>query len=132
MRLFLMTSDTIDFLYFIFLKFVFKKIIFKTRKKNVFCIQIFFILRNCNKLSIKNKLYQKSTKINAFEQKICISHSLVDHIIACKTNANLSHFSVIGTSNSNFELRILESLHINKKKPVLNRNIASHPLEIVK
>ena len=38
----------------------------------------------------------------------------------------------IGTINSNFELRILESLHINKNKPVIYRNISSYPLEIVK
>ena len=43
MRLFLMTSDTIDVLYFIFFKFVFKEI-FKTRKK-VFCIQIFLYIK---------------------------------------------------------------------------------------
>ena len=42
------------------------------------------------------------------------------------------NFSIIGTSNSNFELRILESLHIKKNKPILNRTIASYPLEIVK
>ena len=69
-----------------FFKFVFKKIIFKTQKKNVFRLQIFFILRNCNKLSIKNKSYQKSTKINAFEQKICICHSL-DYYYYCITSA---------------------------------------------
>ena len=62
-----------------FFKFVLTKIIFKTRKKNVFGLQIFFILRNCNKLSIKNKSYRKSTKINAFEQKICICRSLVHY-----------------------------------------------------
>ena len=71
MLLFLMTSETIDALYLIFFKFVFTKIIFKP-KKSVFGLQIFFILINCNKLSIKNKSYQKSTKINAFEEKICI------------------------------------------------------------
>ena len=73
-----MTSETIDVLYFIFLKFMFTKIIFKPKKKNVFGLQIFFILINCNKLSIKNKSFQKSTKINAFEQKICICHSQDD------------------------------------------------------
>ena len=44
----------------------------------------------------------------------------LDHITAWKTNANLSNFSVITTSNRIFELRILESLHSNKNKPVLN------------
>ena len=58
--------------------------------------------------------------------------AILDHITACKTNANLSNFSIIVTSKSNSELRILESLHINKNKLVLNRNIASYPLEIVK
>ena len=46
--------------------------------------------------------------------------SILDHITACETNANLSNFSIIGTSNSNFEFRTLESLHVNKNKPVLN------------
>ena len=75
MRLFLMTSDTIDVLYFFFLNLCSQKYL-KPEKKNVFGLQIFFILRNCNKLSIKNKSYRKSTKINAFEQKICICRSL--------------------------------------------------------
>ena len=44
--------------------------------------------------------------------------AILDHITACKTNANLSNFSVIATSNSEFELIILEFLHINKNKQV--------------
>ena len=83
MRLFLMTSDTIDVLYFIFFKFVFTKI-FKTQKKTFSIFKYFFTLRNCNKLSLKNKSYQKSTKINAFEQKICVCHSPGYHAYALK------------------------------------------------
>ena len=37
--------------------------------------RVVYVNRNFNKLRIKHKSYSKSTKIYAFEQKICIHHS---------------------------------------------------------
>ena len=79
MRLFLMTSDTIDVLYILHFYLCSQKYL-KPGGKNVLGLEIFFILRNCNKLSIKNECYRKSTKINALEQEICACHSLDNNV----------------------------------------------------
>ena len=39
---------------------------------------------------------------------------------------------IIGTSNNITDLRILESLHIHKHKPILNSTVSAFPLSIVK
>ena len=56
-----------------------------------------------------------------------------DHTISCTspTSLELENFSIIGTSSNITELRILESIHIFKLKPILNNTISAHPLYIL-
>ena len=44
-------------------------------------LRTFFSRRNLNKLSIKRRSYPKSTKINAFEQKLNIYHKMKNNLI---------------------------------------------------
>ena len=75
MRLFLFTSVAIDILFL--LKFLCEWIIILSLKKIVSGLHVLFHLHSdFNKLNIKiYQLYLKSTKINAFERKICICHN---------------------------------------------------------
>ena len=51
-----------------------------------------------------------------------------EHTISCGYNAGFSDFSVLSSANSNFVLRIQESLEILRDNPALNRQLTSLPL----
>lgn len=58
-------------------------------------------------------------------------HSAVrEHAGTCKIRLSPDHFEIIDSSN-NFDLRILESLHIKQRKPLLNNMMSAVPLHIV-
>ena len=54
-----------------------------------------------------------------------------DHAQQCDVRVSLQNFQVLGTTNSFSDLFILESIHIVKKKPVLNNQLTSFHLSIV-
>ena len=55
-----------------------------------------------------------------------------EHCSSSRHCFKFSNFSIIDTCNSSeYDLRILETLHINKSKPVLNRNLTAMQLNIV-
>ena len=59
-------------------------------------------------------------------------HSVIrDHSDQCDVRVALKNFHVLGATNSFSDLFILESLHILKKKPVLNNQLTSFNLSIV-
>ena len=53
------------------------------------------------------------------------------HATQCDVPVKLDNFSIIGSSNNSFELRILESLHIFRDKPSLNESQSAFPLLLV-
>ena len=53
------------------------------------------------------------------------------HAEACNSTFSIKDFKVIGRENNIQYLRILESLHIMRDKPVLNENTSAVPLNIV-
>ena len=53
------------------------------------------------------------------------------HAENCNSTFSIKDFKVIGRENNLQYLRILESLHILKKKPVLNDNSSAMPLNVV-
>ena len=59
-------------------------------------------------------------------------HSMVmTHSESCGLPVTLDDFCIIGSTSSAIDLRILESKHIFKLKPVLNDGQSSYPLRIV-
>ena len=54
------------------------------------------------------------------------------HSDQCASDLNPDHFSIVGYNNNFSSLRILESLHILKNKPVLNETTSAFPLLINK
>lgn len=53
------------------------------------------------------------------------------HFETCKTDFSLENFKVIGKVNNILDLRILESLHIFKRRPNLNNNASAMPLNVI-
>ena len=53
-----------------------------------------------------------------------------DHILICKQPVSFDDFKVLASSNSEFHLKIKESLLILHDQPVLNKNEASLPLHL--
>ena len=53
------------------------------------------------------------------------------HAEGCSSNISLDDFTIIGRETSLHDLRLLESLHISKKKPCLNDNTSAVQLNVV-
>ena len=58
--------------------------------------------------------------------------SIMEHVNrSCNTNIDLSHFSIIDKVEGEFNLRLLESVYINKVKPNLNNHNSAVKLHIL-
>ena len=51
-----------------------------------------------------------------------------EHLCSCGYSVSFSGFSILSSAQSNFILKVQESLLILSDKPVLNRQVASVPL----
>ena len=60
-----------------------------------------------------------------------VASSIRDHSLECDTPYTIDDFKIIDQKRSNFNLRILESLYIFKKKPSLNDKSSAFKLGIV-
>ena len=54
-----------------------------------------------------------------------------EHSKLCKCEIDIKNFRIIGSCNSEFGLRILESLHINKARPDLNNMSSCYALSMI-
>ena len=60
-----------------------------------------------------------------------VASSVRDHSLACDVPFSLNDFKIIDKKRSNFNLRILESLHIFKSRPSINDKLSAYKLDIV-
>ena len=51
-------------------------------------------------------------------------HSHLDNCIACDSLSVPQSFTVLDKASNDFELQILEALHITNNRPVLNKQLA--------
>ena len=58
------------------------------------------------------------------------STAVKDHMLICDQTVSFDDFKVLASSNSEFHLKIKESLLILRDQPVLNKNEASLPLHL--
>ncbi len=59
------------------------------------------------------------------------SHSNIrDHTLTCGTTVEMQNFSKLATCQNTADLRILESLYIDRLKPKLNPMQTAHPLYV--
>ena len=59
------------------------------------------------------------------------STAVKDHILICDQPVYFDDFKVLASSNSEFHLKIKDSLLILRDQPVLNKNEASLPLHLL-
>jgi len=57
--------------------------------------------------------------------------SIFEHSISCGCSVTLDNFRVLGSCKHEIDLRILESLHIHKRRPMLNNSLSSFPLLLI-
>ena len=53
-----------------------------------------------------------------------------DHLLICDQPVSFDDFKVLASSNSEFHLKIKESLLISRDQPILNKNEGSLPLQL--
>ena len=84
--------------------------------------------------SLKIRMFEhKGRSYRSFQPLSSPSHSAIrDHAEGCDCFIEMDDFKILASSNDELELKILESLHIYKSDPVLNRMMTSMPLKIVK
>ena len=58
------------------------------------------------------------------------STAVKDNMLVCDQPVSFGDFKVLASSNSEFHLKIKESLLISRDQPVLNKNEASLPLHL--
>ena len=71
--------------------------------------------------------------ISPLKNKRCKSKkstAVKDHMLMCDQPVSFDKFKVLASSNSEFHLKIKESLLILHDQPVLNKNEASLPLHL--
>ena len=130
-----------------------KKIIFKSSKR----LANFFRFKDKTPLCLRSNIVYKFTcgRCNAtYYGQTCrhfkvrvgehsgISHltnkrsksrkstAVKDHMVICDQPVSFNDFKVLASSNSEFHLKIKESLLISRDQPVLNKNEASLPLHL--
>ena len=59
-----------------------------------------------------------------------VQSNVFDHSQSCSCSINVNSFSVLSSCRNDIDLRILESLYILNRKPVLNDHQSSFPLLI--
>ena len=58
-------------------------------------------------------------------------HSAIrDHTFGCNSSISINQFKIIDSTSNQFDLKIIESLHILSIKPSLNNANSSYPLQI--
>ena len=56
----------------------------------------------------------------------------LDHRDSCGTKFDTSNFKILANASCASDIRILESLYIYKTRPILNNQLSSYPLLIIK
>ena len=82
-------------------------------------------MRICEHLGISH-LTGKKRLVQAIQ-----STSVRDHVLTCQHSPSFDNFEVIEFEPNDFKLTLMESIRINRDKPILNKTIQSLPLELV-
>ena len=56
--------------------------------------------------------------------------SIKDHFFSCDHTPSFDDFSILTSESNDFKLLLMESLLINRDKPILNKTVKSFPLEL--
>ena len=82
----------------------------------------------CRHLNIRVGEHSGVSPLTGKKLKAKTTTAIKDHMLFCGHLVSLEGFKILASSNSEFHLKIKESLLISRDKPELNRNEKSLPL----
>ena len=82
----------------------------------------------CRHLNIRVGEHSGVSTLTGEKSKATSTTAIKDHMLFCDHVVSLEDFKILASSNSEFHLKIKESLLISRDKPELNRNEKSLPL----
>ena len=82
----------------------------------------------CRHLNIRVGEHSGVSPLTGKKSKTKKTTAIKDHMLFCDHVVSLEDFKILASSNSEFHLKIKESLLISRGKPELNRNEKSLPL----
>ena len=82
----------------------------------------------CRHLNIRVGEHSGVSPLTGKKSKTKKTTAIKDHMLFCDHVVSLEDFKILASSNSEFHLKIKESLLISRDKPELNRNEKSFPL----
>ena len=82
----------------------------------------------CRHLNIRVGEHSGVSPLTGKRSKAMITTAIKDHVLICGHVVFLEDFKILASSNSEFHLKIKESLLISRDKPELNRNEKPLPL----
>ena len=84
----------------------------------------------CRHLNIRVGEHSDVSPLIGKKSKTKKTTAIKDHMLFCDHVVSLEDFKILASSNSEFHLKIKESLLISRDKPELNRNEKSLPLHL--
>ena len=82
----------------------------------------------CRHLNVRVGEHLGISPLTGKKSKARKTTAVKDHMLFCDHIVSLDDFKILTSSNSEFHLKIKESLFISRDKPELNRNEKSLPL----
>ena len=90
-------------------------------------MQCYLYGKTCRHLNIRVGEHSGVSSLTGKKLKAKTTIAIKDHIFFCDHAVSLKDFKILASSNSEFHLKIKESLLISRDKPELNRNEKSLP-----
>ena len=85
---------------------------------------------SCRHFKVRVVEHSRISPLTNKRSKSQKSTVLKDHMLICDQPVSFGDLKVLGSSNSDFHLKIKESLLILRDQPILNKNEASLPLHL--
>ena len=82
----------------------------------------------CRHLNVRVGEQSGVLSLTGRRSKAKTTTAIKDHMLFCDHSISFEDFKILASSNSEFHLKIKESLLISRDKPELNRNEKSLPL----
>ena len=86
--------------------------------------------KTCRHLNIRVGKHSGVSPLTRKKSKAKTTAAIKYHMLFCDHAVSLEDFKILASSNSEFHLKIKESLSISRDKPELNRNEKALPLRL--
>ena len=83
--------------------------------------------------SLKVRISEHLGTSHLTDKKTKTGHQLTaiqEHILFCNHSPSYENFTILTSEENDFKLTLMESILINRYKPLLNKTVKSMPLEL--